>query len=133
VFPQRVMELPITSRDSHLLHILEAHADELLSERRSATGLRGLVENQVLSMLPGGRVQMAAVAQRLGMGARSFKRHLAQEGTTFGEILDRARNHLALRMSLQQIAKTGSSGQEVDRSHTEARCRPGSVGREPIF
>jgi hypothetical protein len=33
VFPQRVMELPITSRDSHLLHILEAHADDLLSER----------------------------------------------------------------------------------------------------
>src|SRR6516162_1263433 len=39
VFPQRVMELPITSGDSHLLHILEAHADDLLSERRIATGL----------------------------------------------------------------------------------------------
>ena len=110
VFPQRVMELPITSGDSHLLHILEAHADDLLSERRSATGLQGLVENQLLSMLPSGRVQMAAVAQQLGMSERSFKRHLAQEGTSYGEILDRVRNRLALRyledrrMSLQQIA-----------------------------
>jgi AraC-like DNA-binding protein len=109
-FPHRVMELPITSGDSRLLHILEAHADDLLSERHSATGLRGLVENQLLSMLPSGRVQMAAVAQQLGMSGRSFKRHLAQEGTTFGEILDRQRNRLALRyledrrMSLQQIA-----------------------------
>src|SRR5215469_958024 len=110
VFPQRVVELPITSGDSHLLHILEAHADDLLSERRTTTGLRGLVENQLFSMLPSGRVQMAVVAQQLGMSDRSFKRHLAQEGTTFGEILDRVRNRLALRyledrrMTLQQIA-----------------------------
>jgi len=31
VLPQRVMELPIASGDSHLLLILEAHADDLLS------------------------------------------------------------------------------------------------------
>jgi AraC-like DNA-binding protein len=110
VLPQRVMELPITSGDSRLLHILEAHADDLLAERHSATGLRGLVENKLLSLLPTGRVQMAAVARQFGMSERSFKRHLAQEGTTFGEILDRVRNRLALRyledrrMSLQQIA-----------------------------
>jgi len=110
VLPERVMELPITSGDSHLLHILEAHADDLLSERRAAAGLRGLVENQLLSMLPSGRVQTAAVAQQLGMSARSFKRHLAQEGTSFSEILDRVRNRLARRylederISLQQIA-----------------------------
>jgi len=110
VLPERVMELPITSGDSHLLHILEAHADDLLSERRTAAGLRGLVENQLLSMLPSGRVQTAAVAQQLGMSARSFKRHLAQEGTSFSEILDRLRNRLARRylqderISLQQIA-----------------------------
>ena len=110
VLPQYVMELPIASGDSQLLHILEAHADHLLSERHSATGLRGLVENQLLSMLPSGKVQTAVVAQQLGMSARSFKRHLAQEGTSFGEVLDRLRHRLALgyfedeRISLQQIA-----------------------------
>jgi AraC-like DNA-binding protein len=110
VLPQSVMELPIASGDSHLLHILEAHADDLLSERRTATGLRGLVENRLLSMLPSGKVQTAVVAQQLGMSARSFKRHLAQEGTSFGEVLDRLRYRLALgyledqRISLQQIA-----------------------------
>src|SRR5215472_7466748 len=62
------------------------------------------------SALPSGRVQMAPVAQQLGMSERSFKRHLAQEGTTYGQILDRVRNRLALRyledrrMSVQQIA-----------------------------
>ena len=110
VLPQRVMELPIASGDSHLLHILEAHADDLLSERRTTTGLRGLVENRLLSMLPSGKVKTAAIAHQFGMSARSFTRHLAQEGTSFGEVLDRLRHRLALRyledprISLQQIA-----------------------------
>jgi len=110
VLPQSVMELPIISGDSHLLHILEAHADDLLSERRAATGLRGLVENRLLSMLPSGRAQKAVIAQQLGMSPRSFTRHLAEEGTSFGEVLDSLRHHLALRyledqrISIQQIA-----------------------------
>jgi len=108
--PQSVMELPIVSEDSHLLQILEAHADDLLSERHTAAGLRSLVENQLLSALPSGRVQAAVVAQQIGMSARSFARRLAQEGTSFGDILDHLRNRLALRylederISLQQIA-----------------------------
>jgi AraC-like DNA-binding protein len=110
VLPQSVMELPIRSEDSHLLQILTAHADDLLAERGTAAGLQSMVESQLLSLLPSGRVQAAAVAQQLGMSARSFTRHLAEEGTAFGEIIDRLRNRLALRyladerMSLQQIA-----------------------------
>ena len=97
VFPQSVMELPIISQDSHLLQILEAHAGDLLSERHTSVGLRGLVENHLRNVLPSGRVQAAVIAQQLGMSGRSFTRRLAQEGTTFGEILDHLRNHLAVR------------------------------------
>ena len=110
VFPQSVMELPIISQDSRLLQILEGHAGDLLSERHTSVGLRGLVENHLRNVLPSGKVRAAVVAQQLGMSARSFTRRLAQEDTTFGEILDRLRNRLALRyledqgMSLQQIA-----------------------------
>ena len=110
VFPESVMELPIVSSDSHLLHILESHADDLLAERRKAAGLRGLVENHLLNVLPSGKAQAAVVAEQLGMSARSFTRHLAREGTSFSQILDRVRSRLALRYledrraSLQQIA-----------------------------
>ena len=50
------------------------------------------------------------MAQQLGMSTRSFTRHLAEEGTTFGEILEQLRRRLASRyladdhMSVQQIA-----------------------------
>jgi AraC-like DNA-binding protein len=110
VFPQSVMELPIISQDSRLLQILEAHAGDLLSERQTLVGLRGLVENHLQNVLPGGRVQAAVIAQQLGMSGRSLTRRLAQEGITFGEILDRLRSRLAVRyledqrVSLQQIA-----------------------------
>jgi AraC-like DNA-binding protein len=65
---------------------------------------------KLLSMLSRGKVQTAAVARQLGMSVRSLTRHLAQEGTSFGEILDRLRHRLALRyledrrISVQQIA-----------------------------
>jgi AraC-like DNA-binding protein len=110
VLPQRVMDLPIVSEDSRLLRILTAHADDLLAERHSATGLQSRVENQLVSLLPSGEARAAAVAQRLNMTLRSFTRYLAEEGTTFGEILEQLRLRLAARyladdrMSLQQIA-----------------------------
>lgn len=110
VLPKHVTELRIVSEDRRLLHILEKHADDLLAERQDAVGLRGLVEGRLLSMLPSGKVQAALVAEQLGMSERSLRRQLAQEGTSFAEVLDRLRQRLAQRylddptVSLQQIA-----------------------------
>ena len=110
VLPQRIMDLPIVSGDSQLLKILTAHADELLAERRSATGLQSMVANQLASLLSSGESGAAMVARQLGMSQRSLTRHLAEEGTAFAEILEQLRRRLASRyladdrMSVQQIA-----------------------------
>jgi AraC-like DNA-binding protein len=104
------MELRIVSEDSHLVQILEAHADTLLAARRRAAGLRGLVEDRLRGVLPSGKVQSAEIAKQIGMSERSFRRYLAEEGTSYGEVLDRLRRRLAHRyledehVSLQQIA-----------------------------
>ena len=104
------MDLPIISGDSRLLQILTAHADDLLAERHSVSALQSMVVNQLVDLLPSGEARAAAVAQRLGMSTRTFTRHLAEDGTTFGEILEQLRQHLASRylaenrMSSQQIA-----------------------------
>ena len=104
------MDLPIMSGDSQLLQILTAHADDLLTERHSVSGLQSTVANQLASLLPRGESRAAVVARQLGLSPRSFSRHLAEEGTTFGEILERLRQRLAARyladdrMSVQQIA-----------------------------
>jgi AraC-like DNA-binding protein len=110
VLPQRVMDLPIVSGDSQLLRILTAHADDLLAERHSVTGLQSMVANQLAGLLPSGESRAAVVARQLGMSPRSLTRHLAEEGTTFGEVLERLRQRLATRyladdrMSVQQTA-----------------------------
>jgi AraC-like DNA-binding protein len=110
VLPQQILDLPVVSGDSHLLRILTVHADELLTERHSVTGLQRMVADQLISLLPSGESRAAAVAQRLNMSTRSFTRQLAKEGTTFGEILERLRRRLASRylahdrMSIKQIA-----------------------------
>jgi AraC-like DNA-binding protein len=110
VLPQHVMDLPIVSSDGYLLRILTAHADDLLPDRLSVTALQSRVVNQLVSLLPRGEACAAAVAEQLGMSTRSFTRHLAGEGTSFGEILERLRLRLASRhladdrMSVQQIA-----------------------------
>ena len=63
-----------------------------------------------LARFPGAEYQAAAIAQHLSLSERSFRRRLAEEGTTFSDILDRVGNSLALRyledrrISLQQIA-----------------------------
>ena len=73
-------------------------------------GLQGMVENQLVSALASGKAQAAEIANQLGMSVRSLSRQLAEEGTSFGEILDRVRQRLALRylederISLQQAA-----------------------------
>ena len=110
VLPHRVMDLPIVSGDSQLLKILTAHADDLLAERHSVTGLQSMVANQLTSLLPSGEARAAVVARQLGMSPRSLTRRLTEEGTTFGEILEQLRQRLASRyladdrMSVQQIA-----------------------------
>src|SRR4051812_9805039 len=88
VLPKSVMKLPILSEDRRLLGILEAHADHLLAERQAIDGLQGMVENQLVSALASGRVQAADIANHLGMSVRSLSRRLAEEGTSFGDILD---------------------------------------------
>jgi AraC-like DNA-binding protein len=108
--PQRVMDLPIVSGDSQLLKILTAHADDLIAEGHSVTGLQSMVANELAGLLPSGESRAAIVAQQLGMSPRSLTRHLAEEGTTFGEIVEQLRRRLASRyladdrMSVQQIA-----------------------------
>src|SRR5215469_4636822 len=52
VLPVRVMDLPIVSGDSQLLKILTAHADDLLAERHSVSGLQSMVATQLAACFP---------------------------------------------------------------------------------
>jgi AraC-like DNA-binding protein len=135
VLPQSVMALPIWSGDSHLLQILRTHADDLLGQRKPATGLRNRVEKELVDTLPSGRVQVAKIAQQLGMSTRSLTRYLADEGATFGEILDDLRNRLARRyledqrLPLKHIARHLGYSESGAFNHAFKRWTGTSPGR----
>lgn len=68
------------------------------------------VQQAVLETLPDGAPSKHAIARKLGMSARNLQRHLADEGTTFKDLLNDARASLARtyvaerRLSVTEIA-----------------------------
>jgi AraC-like DNA-binding protein len=72
--------------------------------------LRSAVESEVEKLLPHGKAKAENVAKGLALSLRTLARRLAEEGTTYGEVVDQLRKSQALQylkdpgMSLAQIA-----------------------------
>lgn len=105
------LALRLTSGDLYLLDALQPLCEEAAIKRRTIPGsLRSSVENEVQKLLPHGKVERQTVAKVLAMSPRTLSRRLAEESTTFDEVVDRLRLSLALRyieerdLSLSQIA-----------------------------
>lgn len=134
-FPHSAINIAIVSSDARLLEILIAHGDHLLAARRNAAGLRNVVERQLIRLLPEGKVHAGIVARQLGMSTRSLTRHLADEHTSFSDILDNLRQQQALRhladerISLQQIAWLLGYSEMAAFNHAFKRWTGTSPGR----
>ena len=105
------LALPLMTQDRHLLETLQPICDEAASERNTAHGsLQSLVENEAQKELPHGRASRRRVAKALGLSERTLSQKLAQEGTSYDDVVDRLRRSLALQyikepsLSLAQIA-----------------------------
>jgi AraC-like DNA-binding protein len=72
---------------------LALHARKLV-EAMVDPGVRTMieeVEEAILLLMPSGRASIGAVADSLGLNARTLQRRLAAEGARFGDMLDRIR------------------------------------------
>ena len=78
--------------------------------RSAPSQLTARVRQAMLEALPDGAPAKGAIARSLGMSARNLQRHLAQEGTSFKQLLVEARVSLACsyidagRLSVTEIA-----------------------------
>ena len=111
VLKAKDLAIPIPTADHRLLKILRRHAETMLRESgQKGTGLMPKVERLVVDLLPRGMARAKVIATELGMSDRTFSRRLAEEGTSFDDILDRLRHDLAQRyitasdLSLGEIA-----------------------------
>lgn len=108
-FSNETLALPLVTEDPHLLETLRPICDEAAKERGTAVGsLRATVENEAQKLLPHGKAHRHA--KTLGHSERTLTRRLADENTTYEEVVDQLRRSLALQyvkepsLSLSQIA-----------------------------
>jgi AraC-like DNA-binding protein len=110
-FSHETLALALVTEDRHLLETLQPLCDEAAKERCTAVGtLRAAVENEAQKLLPHGKARRHWVAKSLGHSERTLTRKLADEGTTYEQVLDQLRQSLARQyikeqgVSLCQIA-----------------------------
>ena len=97
VFPNDVLDFPLVTEDANLLEIVKPLCDEAAKGRRSAkTAFRTVVEAEIQRLLPEGRAALEPVANRLSLSSRTVCRKLADEGTSFSDVLQALRRNLAL-------------------------------------
>ena len=70
--------------------------------------LRARAENVIIELLPYSTPSLERVARRLGTSSRSLGRRLAEEGTSFKELLDELRRELARRYLEQGVHRPKS-------------------------
>ncbi|MEO8184645.1 MAG: AraC family transcriptional regulator [Deltaproteobacteria bacterium] len=89
------LNAPMRGRDAALTDLLSRYAEQLLPE----FALPPSWQERVRQNLAGGRDPgVVTVARALGVSSRSLQRALAEEGTTYAEVLNRQRQALAERL-----------------------------------
>jgi AraC-like DNA-binding protein len=95
-FPVGSAELAPVNADRRLNKILLKTCEENLNARKANTGpLCTTVENAIAPLLPHGQANAQVVAKKLGMSERTLARRLAEERTTFIEVLQKVKASLA--------------------------------------
>ncbi|MCQ6564059.1 AraC family transcriptional regulator [Paenibacillus mendelii] len=91
---RRDLDRLFISYNKELLEILTPVLDRSLDEQRSRS-IPEMVKWILQRSLAGGRLDIRAVASELGMSDRTLQRRLADEGTTFKQLLTQVRHEQA--------------------------------------
>lgn len=87
VMPRHMLDVRNRIGDAAISDFLTQHLDQALKAMRPAPRLRTDLFRRLPKTLSTGVPQAATLAQELGMSERSFFRHLAEEGTTYRDVV----------------------------------------------
>lgn len=96
------LDLPLPQADELTAAMTVRQCRELVERRRARSGVAGLVRDELLRS-PADLPDLDAVAARLAVSARTLRRRLADEGTSFRTLVDEVREALA-----EELLATGS-------------------------
>jgi AraC-like DNA-binding protein len=103
-FDRRLLDVPQIHSNAELFRLLESQADRSLGNLASQGTLSARVRALVIEHYDGTKPTMQAVARRLGVSARSLRRHLHEEGHTYAEVVDGAMADVARRLLYDSTA-----------------------------
>jgi AraC-like DNA-binding protein len=89
------LDRPFVSYNTELLDILIPALDHSLDEQQRSTSTTRMVKWMVKHNLDGGRPDIQAIANEIGMSERTLQRRLTDEGTSFKHLLTEARREKA--------------------------------------
>lgn len=104
-----VLDLPIPQADQYAAAATQQQCQQLLSQRRARSGYAGRMRDRLVQQ-PGHLPDLEVVASELHMSSRTLRRHLEREGTSYRNLVDEVREHLAeelLAIGALSVAEIG--------------------------
>lgn len=95
VMTRATWELPSGAASCELHKTLEGHAARMLASLDATRVTSTRVAELIVEELEGGDPSLARIARRMALSPRTLQRRLADEQTTFADVLDETRRHVA--------------------------------------
>lgn len=86
---------PFLTHDDKMWQAFEPTLRRRMEDARDTLTMRARVESAMMELLPSGRTQIDDVARELAISRRSLQRRLSEEGTSWLDVLNAARERLA--------------------------------------
>jgi AraC-like DNA-binding protein len=109
VIEQRVLDVPLVRADPRLSEVLDRHVRDLVQRMPAEQTLADQVRRYVRDAFPHGDFGLESIGRRMGLAPRTLQRQLSAEGTSYRQVLEQARQELALRY----LAETRTPIKEV--------------------
>ncbi|MBV7393236.1 AraC family transcriptional regulator [Mameliella sediminis] len=133
LFPPEALDLPNRLGDVAVSDFLTGHLEQQLEPLVRQSSLRAEVAQRLRDTLSSGTPQAAALARDMGLSERTFFRRLAEEGTTYRDVL----RDVQIRMAQELLDSSGCSLAEIAfltgfaEQSTFGRAFKRSVGQAP--
>ncbi len=118
-----MMSLRLRQPDVLLRDTLENHAQQLLKSLRESYRLGDQVRILLRSMLSDGSPRKDFVAQQMGMNVRTLHRKLAEEQTSYQQLLDELRHELAMTYLAQPDLSVEDIGRRLGFAESRSFIR----------
>jgi AraC-like DNA-binding protein len=118
LFPRAQLDTTQRHYDDRLFRLIRNEAEERLEELDG--GVVGQVRRTIVSAYPDVALDVAGLAERLGMSSRSLRRHLRREGRTFPEVIREAMREIACRLLMERNATIQEAAYRMGFSEASA-------------